>query len=177
MPSGVEMRLVNDFGNAIADNCPVQGATRQEYFLSGSAPFATCYVNQYPYDTLGFAVDTLPTFNDRVVGTHEEAVVWRRYHTGNHAAAGYHGRPGDSRHVAGQAVAAIALGYVPQARDRYDPKADSGHDWAETGSTRPRPDTTRPPPQGHARQELTRAPSRATLRPRGSIGRGHVEGE
>ena len=64
MPSGVEMRLVDEFGNAIADNCPVQGATRQEYFLTGSAPFATCYVNMYPYDTLGFDVDTLPTYDD-----------------------------------------------------------------------------------------------------------------
>ncbi len=64
MPQGVEMRVVDELGNAIAENCPVQGATRQEYFLSGSAPFATCYVNQYPYDTLGFAMDTLTRLDD-----------------------------------------------------------------------------------------------------------------
>ena len=64
MPSGVETRLVDEFGNAVAENCPVQGATRQEYFMTGTAPFAECYINTYPYDSLGYLTDSIPAYDD-----------------------------------------------------------------------------------------------------------------
>jgi len=50
MPGGVEMRTVDSLGNVALANCMVQGVTRQEYFLSGSAPVANCYYGQgYAY--------------------------------------------------------------------------------------------------------------------------------
>jgi penicillin-binding protein 1A len=139
MPQGVEMRLVDEFGNAIADNCPVQGATRQEFFLSGSAPFATCYVNQYPYDTLGFAIDTLPTYDDgwwarmkkRILGADTVPVTTP---------------PPDS--TVDPVIRDTLLGRPLQplrtdtfrrpSRDTVRPRPDT---------TRPRPDTMRPPPR------------------------------
>lgn len=50
MPRGVEMRSIDSLGNVAMDNCIMQGATRQEYFLTGSAPVANCYYGQgYAY--------------------------------------------------------------------------------------------------------------------------------
>ncbi len=48
-PPGVEMRMVDEYGNLIGENCPVVGATRQEYFIEGTAPFASCYTGSYTY--------------------------------------------------------------------------------------------------------------------------------
>jgi penicillin-binding protein 1A len=49
-PPGIEMRMVDQFGNMLADNCPTTGATRQEYFREGSAPVAPCYTGMdYTY--------------------------------------------------------------------------------------------------------------------------------
>jgi penicillin-binding protein 1A len=42
-PPGVEMRMVDEYGNILADNCPTVGAMRREYFMEGSAPIASCY--------------------------------------------------------------------------------------------------------------------------------------
>ncbi|MGQ0814122.1 MAG: transglycosylase domain-containing protein [Gemmatimonadota bacterium] len=50
-PSGIEMRIVDEAGNALGENCPTIGATRREYFIQGTAPFATCYP---AYDTFGW---------------------------------------------------------------------------------------------------------------------------
>jgi penicillin-binding protein 1A len=61
VPPGVEVRLVDNYGNLIGANCPLQGAVHEEYFLTGTAPFAACYANpNYTYtDTAGWGVDTL----------------------------------------------------------------------------------------------------------------------
>jgi penicillin-binding protein 1A len=64
MPQGVEMRQVDEFGNALAENCPIQGAVRQEYFIAGTAPFAQCYISPYPYDSLGMGYDTMATYDE-----------------------------------------------------------------------------------------------------------------
>jgi penicillin-binding protein 1A len=49
-PPGIEMRMVDQFGNMLADNCPTTGTTRQEYFIEGSAPMAPCYTGtDYTY--------------------------------------------------------------------------------------------------------------------------------
>jgi len=63
MPAGVETRVIDDMGNVYAENCPMVGATHEEYFLSGTAPIATCYTDPgYMYsDSFGYPVDTLAT--------------------------------------------------------------------------------------------------------------------
>ncbi|HEX6558107.1 MAG TPA: PBP1A family penicillin-binding protein [Longimicrobiales bacterium] len=63
-PAGIEMRMVDENGNVLGENCPVVGATRREYFIQGTAPVASCYPSYDPYamtDTLGYPVDTLGT--------------------------------------------------------------------------------------------------------------------
>jgi penicillin-binding protein 1A len=61
MPQGVEMRLVDGLGNVYGDNCPIQTGTHHEYFMTGTAPLASCYMNpMYTYtDSLGYPVDSL----------------------------------------------------------------------------------------------------------------------
>lgn len=61
MPHGVEMRLVDAMGNVYGDNCPIQIGTHHEYFMTGTAPLASCYANpMYTYtDSLGYPVDSL----------------------------------------------------------------------------------------------------------------------
>ena len=67
MPAGVEMLQVDEYGNVLGSNCAPTGVTRPEYFLSGSAPVASCYTDPYVYndsmygDSLGYPVDTLST--------------------------------------------------------------------------------------------------------------------
>jgi penicillin-binding protein 1A len=54
-PSGVEQRVVDETGLVVAENCPATGATRNEYFLRGTAPIATCYPTGYAWnDSLGY---------------------------------------------------------------------------------------------------------------------------
>jgi penicillin-binding protein 1A len=48
-PNGVEMRMVDEYGNVVGDNCPIIGPTRQEYFIEGTAPFTSCYSGSYTY--------------------------------------------------------------------------------------------------------------------------------
>jgi penicillin-binding protein 1A len=62
MPPGVEMRLVDELGNVVGENCPILHATRQEYFITGTAPMATCYPAYdayYAYDSMYGWPDTL----------------------------------------------------------------------------------------------------------------------
>jgi membrane peptidoglycan carboxypeptidase len=61
MPTGVEMRLVDDYGNVYGDNCPGQTGTHHEYFMTGTAPLASCYANpMYSYtDSMGYPLDSL----------------------------------------------------------------------------------------------------------------------
>jgi penicillin-binding protein 1A len=55
-PAGVERRTIDEYGNVVDESCPGFGATRNEYFLLGTAPSGQC---RYPYDyylqdTLGY---------------------------------------------------------------------------------------------------------------------------
>ena len=61
-PPGVEMRMVDQYGNLLADNCPVVGEVRREYFLAGSAPFASCYTGT----TYGY-LDSASFYGDSVI--------------------------------------------------------------------------------------------------------------
>jgi len=73
-PAGIEVRLVDDNGNVVGENCPVTGATRREYFIQGTAPTDSCYPSYDPYamaDTFGYPVDTLPAVD-------EDAGWWAR---------------------------------------------------------------------------------------------------
>jgi membrane peptidoglycan carboxypeptidase len=66
VPPGVEIRPVDSYGNVLADNCPTQGETHPEVFLTGTAPFSACYTDPgyLGPDTLaGF--DTLDIYDDR----------------------------------------------------------------------------------------------------------------
>ncbi len=59
-PPGIEMRMVDQYGNLVGDNCPVIGATRQEYFIEGSAPMVPCYAgSDYTYMDTSFYADTV----------------------------------------------------------------------------------------------------------------------
>jgi penicillin-binding protein 1A len=60
-PPGVEMRMVDQYGNIVGENCPMIGQTRQEYFREGSAPIASCYSGSTYgyYDSLGVYPDTV----------------------------------------------------------------------------------------------------------------------
>ncbi len=55
-PGGVETRMVDAVGGVVGEGCPVQGATRSEYFLNGTAPQNICYgANFYTYgDSTGY---------------------------------------------------------------------------------------------------------------------------
>lgn len=57
-PNGVEIRTVDEYGNVLADNCPGFGPTRQEYFVGGTTPMATCHADPYYtyYDSLGYPI-------------------------------------------------------------------------------------------------------------------------
>jgi penicillin-binding protein 1A len=60
-PAGVELRMVDQNGNVVGENCPVVGVTKREYFLTGTAPEQTCYpaYGQYSMtDSTGYPVDT-----------------------------------------------------------------------------------------------------------------------
>jgi 1A family penicillin-binding protein len=55
VPAGVEERTVDEMGTVVSADCVPQGATRTEYFVSGTAPMANCYPAGYAYwDTLGY---------------------------------------------------------------------------------------------------------------------------
>lgn len=61
-PRGVEMRMVDENGNVVGENCPLLQATRREYFITGTASMATCYVpydSYYAYDSMYGWPDTL----------------------------------------------------------------------------------------------------------------------
>jgi penicillin-binding protein 1A len=61
-PPGVEMRMVDEYGSVVGENCPLTQATRREYFITGTAPMATCYVpydSYYAYDSMYGWPDTL----------------------------------------------------------------------------------------------------------------------
>ncbi|HSL70531.1 MAG TPA: PBP1A family penicillin-binding protein [Longimicrobiales bacterium] len=66
-PSGVELRVIDEFGYAYGQNCPMVGPTREEYFLTGTAPLESCYTSQTFYDSLygdslyGYPADTVLT--------------------------------------------------------------------------------------------------------------------
>jgi penicillin-binding protein 1A len=49
-PPGIEMRQVDQFGNLVGENCPIQGQVHREYFLEGTAPVTSCYTGStYTY--------------------------------------------------------------------------------------------------------------------------------
>lgn len=53
-PPGVERRTVDEYGNVLAANCPTFGDTREEWFLTGTAPMSDCRMPRgMAWDTLG----------------------------------------------------------------------------------------------------------------------------
>ncbi|HEY0811491.1 MAG TPA: PBP1A family penicillin-binding protein [Longimicrobiales bacterium] len=73
-PPGIEMRMVDEYGNAVGENCPMVGQMRQEYFREGSVPIASCYSGStYGYlDTMGYYPDTV------IRAPREDDGWWRR---------------------------------------------------------------------------------------------------
>lgn len=67
-PPGVEMRMVDQYGNLLADNCPMVGELRREYFLVGSAPMASCYTGS----TYGY-LDSASFYGDSVIRAPRDA--------------------------------------------------------------------------------------------------------
>ncbi|MGH7463277.1 MAG: penicillin-binding transpeptidase domain-containing protein, partial [Longimicrobiales bacterium] len=66
MPPGVEMRQVDGAGNVLAEHCPAPGPSYTEYFVTGTTPLASCWVDPYTYgDTLGVGTDTLSANDER----------------------------------------------------------------------------------------------------------------
>ncbi|HEX6062744.1 MAG TPA: penicillin-binding transpeptidase domain-containing protein, partial [Longimicrobiales bacterium] len=73
-PPGIEMRMVDEWGNLLGDNCPVTTATHREYFLQGSAPVASCYTGStYTYTDTSFYTDSIMQ-----AAQAEEDRWWRR---------------------------------------------------------------------------------------------------
>jgi membrane peptidoglycan carboxypeptidase len=74
-PPGIEMRMVDQYGNIVGENCPMIGQTRQEYFREGSAPIASCYSGS----TYGY-YDSLGTYPDTVIRAPlpDDESWWRR---------------------------------------------------------------------------------------------------
>jgi 1A family penicillin-binding protein len=71
-PPGIEMRMVDEYGNLVGDNCPVTTATRREYFREGSAPVSSCFTGStYGYNDTSFYADSVirapgdPTADER----------------------------------------------------------------------------------------------------------------
>ena len=73
-PPGVETRQVDETGSIVGEGCPTFGATRTEYFLTGTAPIGECYREPgyyeaawldslgYPDSLYGGAYDTTYTY-------------------------------------------------------------------------------------------------------------------
>lgn len=66
VPPGVDVRQVDNYGNVIGEYCSVPSGSRAEYFLTGTAPVASCYADPgYAYtDTSAFRQDSLSTYDD-----------------------------------------------------------------------------------------------------------------
>jgi hypothetical protein len=59
-PPGVEMRMVDEYGNLLGENCPVTTATHREYFRQGTMPVASCYTGStYSYNDTSFYTDSI----------------------------------------------------------------------------------------------------------------------
>jgi penicillin-binding protein 1A len=84
MPQGVEMRLVDSFGNVYGDECPTMTGTRHEYFMTGTAPVTSCYANPmytyadslggYPSDSLAYDDGWWQRIKNRIFGADSVAV-------------------------------------------------------------------------------------------------------
>jgi membrane peptidoglycan carboxypeptidase len=61
VPAGVEQHLVTAMGAVIGDGCPPDRGARQEYFLAGTAPVTSCWVDPY----LAYA-DTIGVYGDSI---------------------------------------------------------------------------------------------------------------
>ncbi|HSJ25963.1 MAG TPA: penicillin-binding transpeptidase domain-containing protein, partial [Longimicrobiales bacterium] len=142
-PSGVEQGQVDDMGNAVAAGCTPQGATRQEFFLRGSTPMASCYSpSDYAYgDTLGYDQYSYGTWGDSLAAAPDTA-----------------GQVGDDgwwermrRRVFERDSARVAT-----------PRPDS----TPVAIPTPRRDSVRPPPAGQPIGTPVRPPARDTARPR-----------
>lgn len=73
-PPGIEMRMVDEYGNLLGENCPVTTATYREYFREGSAPVAACYTGStYSLTDTSFYTDSLTQ-----AAMEEEDRWWRR---------------------------------------------------------------------------------------------------
>ena len=73
-PPGIEMRMVDEYGNLLGENCPVTTATRREYFLQGTSPVASCYTGStYSYTDTSFYTDSIMQ-----AAAEEEERWWRR---------------------------------------------------------------------------------------------------
>ena len=54
MPAGVEMRLVDGYGNVSGEYCPILIGAHHEYFMTGTAPPVSCYVNPLYSQSFGY---------------------------------------------------------------------------------------------------------------------------
>ena len=73
-PPGIEMRMVDEYGNLLGENCPVTTATHREYFREGSAPVTACYTGStYSLNDTSYYTDSLT-----LAAREEEERWWRR---------------------------------------------------------------------------------------------------
>jgi penicillin-binding protein 1A len=147
MPGGVEIRNVDDMGNVYAENCPLLGPTHEEYFLSGTAPVATCYADPgyMYYDSLGYPVDTLMM--------HDE--WWQRLRRRLLGRDTIKTEPVDTMPT--------LLGDTLQ-RDTARPRPDTVRPWITDTTRKPPRDTLRKPPRDTLLGDTLRKPPRDTTR-------------
>ena len=118
-PSGVEMRQVDGAGTVLGSGCPVTGAVREEYFLSGTAPLGECYRDPYTYqtafgDSLGYEPYDFPM--DSTTSTGGDAGWWDRLRSR------VLGAEGDSVRV--RPAPAIAIDSAAAQRRRESERSD-----------------------------------------------------
>jgi len=67
VPAGVEQHTVTTMGAVVGEGCPADAGSHQEYFLAGTAPSTSCWVDPY----LAYA-DTLGIYSDSVWADYEQ---------------------------------------------------------------------------------------------------------
>jgi len=155
MPPGVETHAVDELGNVVGANCPTSGATRQEVFMTGTAPMATCY-DPYQYtDAQGYPTDTLT------------AGWWERMKLRLFSADSLQAAMADTSNADPVRIPDSLLIQSRPLRPTQDtsrPRVDTIRPRPDT-LPRPRPDTTRPRPDTTRPRPDTTRPRPDTLRP------------
>jgi membrane peptidoglycan carboxypeptidase len=137
IPAGIERHLVTAMGAVVGEGCPADSGVYEEFFLAGTAPLTSCWVDPY----LAYA-DTLGVYSDSIWADYErrraeEESWWERLR----------------RRVFGRDT--LRPGQVPP---------DSPTALPDT--VVPRPDSVRPPPDSMRPRPDTLRPRPDTLRPR-----------